>query len=139
MTIAKQINAAPLTPELMKRLMTLVGDMPAEQRSDLTGRSIGIIRFLEEEYPGQETFERASLITAFQFRMEALMNLRTRPEYRAWTLQLSAHKEEPDVIHQVLVEAAATEPLIQRKKRPAFDPVSFFKRALAMSEAEGRA
>lgn len=139
MTLMKRLNEAPLTPELMKRLMTTLENMPSDQRADFTGRGLGLIRFLEEVFPGQETAERASVLTAFEFRMQALVRLRSRPEYRAWSLQQAERVGEPDLIHEVLIEAAAQEPLIQRRQRPAFDPVSFFKRVLALSDAEGRA
>jgi hypothetical protein len=139
MTIMRRINAAPLTPELMKRLVNLIDEMQADQRDDLTRRGVEIIRFLEEHCPGQDMLERASVITAFEFPMQALESLRTMPEYRAWTLQLSPHKEEPRLAQAALIEDAAEEPLIERLRRPTFDPVSFFKRVLAMSEAGGRA
>ena len=139
MSMVKALNAAPLTPELMKRLMMLLDAMPSEQRAALTGRSVGLIAFLQEQYPDQDPVEQASVITAFEFRMLALTELRTRPEYRAWSLQSSTQKQAPDLVQQVLIDAAAVEPLIQRSKKPAFDPASFFNRALALSEAKGRA
>jgi hypothetical protein len=71
--------------------------------------------------------------------MLALAELRTRREYRAWSLQLSTRKPAPDLVHEVLIDAAAVEPLIQRRKQPAFDPASFFNRVLILSEAKGRA
>ena len=44
----------------------------------------------------------------------------------------------PDLIHEVMIDTAASEPLIERNYRPAFDPVSFFRKALERVEAEGR-
>jgi hypothetical protein len=71
----------------MKRMMTCLEEMPAEQRGDMTGRGIGLIRFLEENLSSQETFDRASTLISFEFRMEALARLRKRPEYRAWAMK----------------------------------------------------
>jgi hypothetical protein len=79
------------------------------------------------------------VITAFEFRMLALTELRTQPEYRAWSLQPSTQKQAPDLVQEVLIDAAAVEPLIERRKKPAFDPASFFNRVLISSDAKGRA
>ena len=51
-----------------------------EQRGDLTGRGIGLIRFLEENLSSQKTFDRASTPISFEFRMEALARLRKYPD-----------------------------------------------------------
>ena len=117
----------------------LLDAMPSEQRADLTGRSVGPIAFLQEHYPDQDPVEQASVITAFEFRMLALAELRTRPEYRAWSLQSPAQKQAPDLVQEVLIDAAAVEPLIERRKEPAFDAESFFNRVLTLSDATGRA
>jgi hypothetical protein len=58
MSMVKSLNAAPLTAELMKRLMMLLDAMPSEQRADLTGRSVGLIAFLQEHYPDQDPVEK---------------------------------------------------------------------------------
>lgn len=125
MSVIEKASRTPLDPKLMKRMLTCINEMPAEQRGDMTGRSIGLIRFLEENLSSQETFDRASTIISFEFRMQALTLLRKRPEYRAWAMKM--------------IETAAVEPLIERNKRPAFNPVTFFRAALESAESEGRA
>ncbi|MFL9828074.1 hypothetical protein [Rhodoplanes sp. SY1] len=132
------LHTPPLDPELMKKMVAYVGDMPAKQRQDMTSRAVGLIRFLDETLGKQKIPDRASLLTSFEFRMEALSRLRERPEYRAWAKQ--AKKEgDPDLVNEVMFDTAATEPLIEVSDRLEFDPASFFKNALARAEAEGKA
>jgi hypothetical protein len=138
MSVIENANRTPLDPGLMKRMMTCLAEMPAEQRGDLTGRGIGLIRFLEENVSSQEAFDRVSTLISFEFRMEALARLRKHPEYRAWAMKTD-HRGAPDLIHEVLIETAAAQPLIERNKRPAFNPVTFFRAALERAETEGRA
>jgi len=138
MSVIEKASRTPLDPELMKRMLTCIEEMSAEQRGDMTGRSIGLIQFLEKNPSNQETFDRASTLISFEFRMEALARLRKRPEYRAWAMK-TEHDGAPDLIHEVLIETSAVEPLIERHKRPAFNPVTFFRAALERSASEGRA
>ena len=77
MGVIENANRTPLDPGLMKRMMMCLEEMPAEQRGDMTGRSIGLIRFLEENLSTQENFDwAASTLISFEFRMEALARLR---------------------------------------------------------------
>ncbi len=46
---------------------------------------------------------------------------------------------EPDLVNTALIEAAATEPLIESGEQAAFDADSFFQTALRIAQAEGRA
>jgi len=138
MRVIEKANRTPLDPGLMKRMLTCLDEMPAEQRGDMTGRGIGLIRFLEENPGSQEPFDRASTLISFEFRMEALARLRKHPEYRAWAMK-AEHSGAPDLIHNVLIETAATQPLIERNNRPAFNSVTFFRAALEHADSEGRA
>ena len=108
MSVIENANRTPLDPGLMKRMMTCLAEMPAEQRGDLTGRGIGLIRFLEENVSSQGAFDRVSTLISFEFRMEALARLRKHPEYRAWAMKTD-HRGAPDLIHEVLIETAALE------------------------------
>jgi hypothetical protein len=138
MNVIDRANAAPLDPQLLKDMLTCLDEMPEEQRSDMTGRGIGLIRFLEERVKAQQPMERASILIAFEFRMEAMVRLREHPQYAAWAVR--ANKQgDPDFINEVMLEAAASEPLIERDDRPAFEPSRFFQRALELAESEGRA
>jgi hypothetical protein len=138
MGVIENANRTPLNPDLMKRMLTCLEEMPAEQRGDMTGRGIGLIRFLEENIGSQETLDRASTLISFEFRMEALARLWRHPEYRAWAMK-TEHRGGPDLIHNVLIETAAVEPLIESNKRPAFNPVTFFRAALERADSIGRA
>lgn len=80
MSVIENANRTPLDPGLMKQMLTCLEEMPAEQRGDMTGHGIGLIRFLEENLNSQETFDRASTLISFEFRMEALARLRKHPE-----------------------------------------------------------
>ena len=68
--------------------------------------------------------------------MEALSRLHKRSEYRAWSIK-AEKRGDPDLIQGVLIEAAATEPLIERNEHPAFEPKRFFETVLRLSEAAG--
>jgi hypothetical protein len=125
----------PIDPELMKRLLKVIERMPEDQRRDFTGLQIGLIAYLDEEE--KDVRDRATVLTSFSFRMQALTRLCERPEYRAWSMKLGSG--EPDMIHEVLVEVAASEPLIEVDERPAFEPESFFRKALEMAETTGGA
>ena len=69
----------------------------------------------------------------------AVLFLRDRPEYRAWSLQLGKKKGDPDLINEVMIETAAVHPLIEIDQHPAFDPESFFAAALERAETQGEA
>jgi hypothetical protein len=129
---------APLAPELMKGLMTCIDEMAPEQRGDLTGRSLGLIRYLQDNFPSDVEFAHAATLTSFQLRMLALARLQERPEYKAWTIK-ARKKGDPHLIHEVMVETAALEPLIARSDDHEFDPQSFLRRALERVAVEGRA
>jgi len=133
------VNENPIDIELMKRMLDHLDAMPEEQRSDMTGRGLGMIRFLEEEGISAKGMARANMLVGFEFRMEALARLRDRPEYRAWSLQLGKKKGDPDLINEVMIETAAVHPLIEIDQHPAFDPESFFAAALERAETQGEA
>jgi len=131
-------NANPVDPELMKEMLEFLETIPAEQRGDLTDLTSGLIGFLDQKLDGLETLERAAILISFEIRMDALFRLRRRPEYRAWAIT-AGKRRGPDLVHEVLIETAASEPLFQRNKRAAFNPVSFFRKALERTQAMGSA
>jgi hypothetical protein len=138
MNVIDRANAAPLDPELMKDMLTCLAEMPEEQRADMTGRGLGLIRFLEDRVRGDGSMDLASILIAFEFRMEAMVRLREHPQYGAWAVRANRQRD-PDLLNEVMLEVAASEPLIERDNRPAFEPYSFFQRALEIAESEGRA
>lgn len=141
MGVFEKANAAHLTPELIKRMLDHIDHMPPDQRRDSTGRGIGLIQFLKEHQlvDDRQEFACAEILISFEFRMEALMRLRKRGECRAWTLSVGTDRNDPDLIHEVLIDAAAAEPLVERNNRPAFNAASFFKRVMELVETKGRA
>ena len=134
------IAYVPLDVDLMKRLVKHVDDMPQETRSDLTSRTLALIRFLEGFDDHREQDRRASILVSFDARMRALAALRDAPEFGAWTIR-AAKSGDPDLLHEVMIETAATEPLIadQGGDWPSFDTASFLRHALKRVEAEGEA
>jgi hypothetical protein len=140
-----------LDPDLMKRLARCVDQMPPEDRSDLTGRTLGLLRFLDDlpdqqadrkarrrGRRGSHTQDLASIVTSFDVRMRALAALRDVPEFGAWWIR-TAKSGNPDMLHEVMIETAAMEPLIEGGDWPSFDPTSFLRHALRRVEADGRA
>jgi hypothetical protein len=134
------IAYVPLDVDLMKRLVTHVDELPPEQRSDLTSRTVALIRFLEGLDDHHELDRRASILVSFDARMRALAALRDAPEFGAWTIR-AAKGGDPDLLHEVMIETAATEPLIADGGGdwPSFDATSFLRHALERVEAEGQA
>jgi hypothetical protein len=130
--------APPLDPELAKEMLECLGEMPTEQRCDFASATIELIQFLEKKYP--DAFEdRFRDLTSFSLRYMALNGLRKRPEYRSWSLKIGKGGDDPDVIHEVIVETAAVHPLTTRNKHPTFNPAKFFRAALERAEAMGEA
>lgn len=133
------IDYIPVDADLMKRLVTHVDELPPEQRSDLTGRMLALIQFLEGLDDQQQPYWRASILTSFDARMRALAALRDAPEFGAWTIR-AGKSGDPDLLHEVMIETAATEPLIDKGDDwPSFDAASFLRHALERVEAEGQA
>jgi hypothetical protein len=122
--------------ELLKAALDAVADLPDEDRKDLTGRTLAVIRLLDKHNVPRDIEGRGELLAGNQFRMEALARLRDDSAYRAWSMKSAIPKM--DYIHEDLVEAAAVEPLKMSKRIARFDPKSFFKRVLEKSEARGR-
>ena len=133
------IAYVPLDVDLMKRLVTYVDELPPEQRSDLTCRTLALIRFFDGLDDHEQLEQRASILVSFDARMRALEVLRDAPEFGAWTIR-AAKSGDPDLLHEVMIETAATEPLIdQGGDWPSFDAASFLRHALERVEAEGQA
>lgn len=131
-----RIAKKPVPPELLKAALHAIGELPDEDRKDMTGRVIAVIRVLDEHDVPKDLQDRGDLLTGIQFRLEALARLKDEPAYRAWSMKSTT--PGMDYIHEDLVEAAAVEPLKLGKRVARFDQKSFFKRVLAISEARGR-
>jgi hypothetical protein len=134
MSLIEKASETPLCSELMKRMAKCIDAMPAEHRGDATARSLALAQFLwAESRDRPEVLARISTLVTFEFRMEALMRLRKGREYRAWAMT-SKMPGAPDIIDGPLIEVAAAHPLVERNKRPAFDPATFFRAVLGHAE-----
>jgi hypothetical protein len=132
-------KCVPLDPDLMKRLMDCVARMSKRDRSDLARRTIGLIKYLDELPESQAPLSRADTLISFDMRMQALAVLQDRHELGAWRVK-AAKGGDSTLLHEVMVETAATEPLIdQGGSRLCFDPQSFLREVLRRSEAQGKA
>ena len=133
MGVIEKVNEESVPLDLFKNLVELIGDLPEGERSDMEGRTMAMIHFLNAaDIEGNH----ALIMMSVQFRMAALARLRQEPAYRAWSLNAEG---SGDYVHEVLVETAATQRLIELEGEPAFEPKSFFRAALELSEAGGRA
>jgi hypothetical protein len=133
----QRIAKKPVPADLLKAALVVVDELPEEQRKDFTGRTLAIIRLLEDQRPEQDVRARSDLLTGIQFRLEALARLRHEPAYRAWSMKTKAPGVE--YIHEDLIDAAAIEPLSMGKREARFEPRAFFRRVLQITEARGRA
>jgi hypothetical protein len=132
------VNEAPLTPELMRKLVSVVDTMPEDQGRNPIRGTLKLTRFIAEQFPEQSSFGRAGLLATFLIRMDALDRLRDRPEYKAWALMAAALNGGADSIHEGLISVAATEPLTEEDNQLVFEANSFFQRVLSLAEAAGR-
>jgi hypothetical protein len=133
-TVITKMNAIPLTVDLFKLVLRAVGDLPAAARADLSARTLAMSEVLErDKVPGNH----AEILLAVKFRVEALAGLSDEPAFGAWSTR--AGIDGGDLVQEILIEIAATQPLIARDGKPAFEAASFFAAALAQGAAEGRA
>jgi len=84
-------NAPPLDPELMKDMLSCLGEMPEEQRKDITGRSIGLICFLKVARADAEGHRQIE--TALRDRR------RLRREGRGAAAEAVMRSEPPTIAH----------------------------------------
>ena len=130
-----RVRNRPIPVDLFKAAVRAISDLPQESRQTMEGRATCIIRLLQEF--GVKTRNASDLLTGISFRLEALVRLTDEPEYRAWSVKTDI--PEMDYISEDLVEAAAIEPLVYDDACARFDPKSFFKRVLEISEVSGKA
>lgn len=120
-------------PELLRAVLEEVAKLPAELRG-FEGHTFTIVRILaEREVPVDE---RATIAVNIGFRLRALGQLTENGGGRGWTLN---GKPGFVLVHEELIRCAAEEPLIEVDDQPAFDPESFHRRLLLISEMRGKA
>jgi hypothetical protein len=130
--IVREIFDAKVSAADMESALKAINAMPGEDRIDITARTICLIKLFDHR---RDQTDVATLISAIDFRFEALAKLSRRPEFGCWSMP---RRDGSNSVAITVLEAAATEPLIELQKRPAFDADSFFKRLLVITEAEGR-
>ncbi|MFN3464706.1 MAG: hypothetical protein ACK4X1_11590 [Terricaulis sp.] len=129
---------APVKPDHLAAALRVLADMDAEDRNDIGGRALALIKHFHQPGNKPEDLRVADLTSAIQFRLEALDSLRDRPEMVGWTLPSGA--DGCDLINGALLEVAADEPIVQIDEyHVTFSPDSFFKRVLAVSDLSGEA
>jgi hypothetical protein len=128
----------PVEPAQLSTALRLFEQMNPDDRADLGARALELIKHFHK--PGNEpkNLEIGDLVSAIQFRLQAFATLHDRPEMSAWARPST--EEGCDYINGALLEAAATEPIVRLDEyNITFDPNSFFKRVLAVSDLEGEA
>lgn len=131
--IVDGIRRTKVTFNILEKVVAAIAAMEPADRRDTTGRTLAIIRVLNQE---GLLGKKRHLAAAIDFRLEALARLSHRPELRAWSLP----GDVTGIIHvqPVVWKAVAVEPLLEEGDRPAFNADSFFRRLTALSKAAGR-
>jgi hypothetical protein len=133
MPFIARVNPIKVAPELLMAASLALAKMTKEYRRDLTARSIKIFKMLE----ANKISPNGGLLSAINLRLEALSHLQSQKhkELEAW----SRPDDGKASAHEDLFKAAAIEPMVREGGRPAFEPVSFFKRLLSISKIHERA
>jgi hypothetical protein len=128
--VVERILSAKVSAAEMERALKAINALPAEDRTDIAARAICLIELFGE--PGSK--EVSARVAAIDWRFQALVQLSGRPEFKNWS---QPGRNGANSMAVTVLEAAATEPLIEIDGQPGFDPDSFFKRLLAITEEEG--
>lgn len=134
----KRVNKTVVSVDDMIQALEVVNGIAPEDRSVMEVRTI---RLLDHFTGGnrKKAMKISDKVMAIEFRFTALARLDAagHPELRAWTAPMA---EKGGVYtSRPLIEAAATEPLIERDGQLVFEEKRFFQRVLEISEEEGRA
>jgi hypothetical protein len=130
------VNRTKVTPELLLEVVQTHTAMAPEDRPVFEARAIRIFELLKRK--GVRGRRMTALAEAIDFRLSALARLQRDAVLRGW----SVPTEDPGAISIAFdaLKIAADEPLIENaEKRAAFDPDSFRRRLLAITEPDGRA
>lgn len=128
----------PVEPTHLSTALLLFEKMDSGDRRAYDGRVMTLVKHFREADNNPKNLEVGILVSAIEFRLQALASLRERPEMAAWSLPSS--EIGCDYINSALLEAAASEPIVQIDDHIiTFDPDSFFKRVLAISDFQGEA
>lgn len=125
--LLKRIADCPVTQDDLEAVLGVFDRMKEEDRRDLTARSMQLIRLFDKERPFREV---SDITLAVEFRLEALSRLMVHPEIK--TFFPPSDKPGAVMISQPMLHIAATEPLLSKNDRPAFDVKSFCTRLSAL-------
>lgn len=132
----QRVNQETVAPELLREVLTMYALMPAEDRSVFEARAFRLFELLQARGLAADS----DLPMAIEFRLEALASLQGERALGAWTLPGKQGGDGAVYVHADLVKAAAEEPLVETNAgRPGFDPDSFKRRVLAISDMRGTA
>lgn len=124
-----QINRDGLDPELLMGALEAIADLDPEDRKSFEGRTIAIIRFVHEhDIPDDERTDAAMSIN---FRLMALAELDV-PAFPVWRI-VAEGKDDPDLLHEDVVQCAAEEPLIRGGEDLSFDRARFTSRLASIT------
>jgi hypothetical protein len=128
--IVERILEVEVSSDDMRRALQAINALPAEDRGDIAARAICLMRLFEH---GSRS-ELSARVAAIDWRFQALSRLAARAEFKAWSLPGAHDAVEiaPDVL-----EAAASEPLIEVDNQPGFDADAFFIRLLMITKGGG--
>jgi hypothetical protein len=101
-----------------------IADMTPEDRKSFEGRTIAIIRFVHEQDIPDE--ERTDAAMSINFRLIALAKLDV-PAFPIWRIAAKG-KDDPDLLHEDVVQCAAEEPLVRDGEDLSFDRACFTSR-----------
>jgi len=127
--IFHQINRYQLDPELLMCALEAIADMDPEDRKSFEGRTITIIRLVHERDIPDE--ERSDAAMAINFRLMALAKLDV-PAFPIWRIAAEG-KEDPDLLHEDVVQCAAEEPLVRDGEDLSFERGRFTERLADIS------
>lgn len=118
-TIIQRGFAAKVSAADLKQAFDAIHALPPEHHTDAAARIVCLIELFGE--PGQH--EVTARVSAIDWRCLALARLYHRPEFKYWSVH-----DGVITIGPILLEAAATEPLIETGGQPGFDADRFFNR-----------
>lgn len=128
--IVERILDAEVSAADMARALEAINALPPEHRADIGARAMCLMGLFAHRGPPGINLR----IAAIDWRFQALARLANRPEFKNWSLP---GRDGATNIAITVLEAAASEPLIEIDGRPGFDADTFFTRLLSLTEEEG--
>ena len=122
MDFATRANKQRIEPSVM---MEVVRSLPtlATAAEDTDNKMAAIVRAVAKQDLNDE--DRSMTAVSISFRLEALVRLIEESGDEGW---ISPEATHGDAVREDVIHCAATEPLIKKDGRAAFDPESFHRR-----------